>query len=355
MDAGSGMLTDVGVVVIGKDEGERLVRSLRSVVGKVRRVVYVDSGSRDGSPERAAALGADVVALDAADGAFTAARGRNAGLRRLLELEPRAPFVQFLDGDCALALGWLELGAQRLRADRGLVAVCGQLRELEPERSRFKRLLDLEWRRPAGPTDACGGLAMYRVAAVCAVGGFAPGLAAGEEPELCLRLRRAGGRLERLDAAMGWHDGDLVRFGQWWRRTERAGWAAAAGWALQGGGRERFNLARVRSAWIWGAAAPLLALALAWPTGGVSLLAAAAAYALLALRVGLGRWRRGDRPAEAALYAAFCVLGKLPEAIGQARYWRQERAASFARYDPRLAAAASGAPEAAYAGQEGVA
>ena len=39
----------VGLVVIGRNEGERLVRCLRSVIGRADAVVYVDSGSTDGS------------------------------------------------------------------------------------------------------------------------------------------------------------------------------------------------------------------------------------------------------------------------------------------------------------------
>jgi len=45
---------DVAIVAIGRNEGERLKRCLRSVVGKARTVVYVDSGSADGSAEFAA-------------------------------------------------------------------------------------------------------------------------------------------------------------------------------------------------------------------------------------------------------------------------------------------------------------
>ena len=78
---------------------------------------------------------------------------------------------------------------------------------------------------PIGPARACGGDALMLYAAVQAVGGYRDSLIAGEEPELCLRLRQAGGEVWRIDAEMTLHDAALLRFGQWWRRTRRAGHA----------------------------------------------------------------------------------------------------------------------------------
>src|SRR5688572_6905256 len=188
------MTERVGVVIIGRNEGERLRRCLHSVLRDGRRVVYVDSGSEDGSPSYARTVGAEVVELDMFR-PFTAARARNAGLGRLLESEPDTDFVQFVDGDCEIVGGWLDLAARRLAADTDTAAVCGRLRERYPERSIYNRLCDLEWNTPVGERESCGGIAMYRVADVAAAGGFDPTIAAGEEPELCMRLRRLGKRI----------------------------------------------------------------------------------------------------------------------------------------------------------------
>jgi glycosyltransferase involved in cell wall biosynthesis len=57
-------VSHVGVVVIGRNEGERLKRCLISATTQSTRVVYVDSGSSDNSPAIARDLGADVVDLD---------------------------------------------------------------------------------------------------------------------------------------------------------------------------------------------------------------------------------------------------------------------------------------------------
>jgi glycosyltransferase involved in cell wall biosynthesis len=96
----------VGAVLIGRNEGARLLRCLASVTGKAVRVVYVDSGSTDGSVAAAAAAGAEVVVLDMAQ-PFTAARARNAGIERL-RTGPQLDYIQFVDGDCELQPNWID-------------------------------------------------------------------------------------------------------------------------------------------------------------------------------------------------------------------------------------------------------
>src|SRR6266446_1639370 len=99
-------LHDVGLVIIGRNEGERLVRCLQSIESYAENTVYVDSGSTDGSVSVAETAGICVVQLDTAQ-PFTAARARNRGFAALLTLRPNLQFVQFLDGDCELLGGWL--------------------------------------------------------------------------------------------------------------------------------------------------------------------------------------------------------------------------------------------------------
>ena len=290
----------VDAVVIGRNEGERLIACLDSLAGQVRHLVYVDSGSTDGSVAAATARGARVVQLDMSQ-PFTAARARNAGLAVL-----EAPdFVQFVDGDCEVAPGWIAAALRAMAAHPRAVVVCGRRRERRPEVSVYNRLCDREWDTPIGPALACGGDALMRFAAVQAVGGYDPGLIAGEEPDLCLRLRRAGGEIWRIDAEMTLHDAAMTRFGQWWQRSRRAGHAFAEGAFRNGAPPERHWVAETRRALIWGAGVPLAALLAGalHPAGGLILLA----WPLQVLR--LSR-RMGP---EAAL---FSVLGKLPEAQG---------------------------------------
>jgi glycosyltransferase involved in cell wall biosynthesis len=282
-------------------------------------VVYVDSGSTDDSIALATRLGAVVVELDRSL-PFTAARARNAGFARLRELAPEVALVQFVDGDCQVVAGWLERAERELLADPRLAVVCGRRRERHPDASIYNRLCDLEWDTPVGEAEACGGDALMRVAPVAEAGGYDPELIAGEEPDLCLRLRQRGWRVRRIDAEMTLHDAAMTRFGQWWKRSLRAGHAFAEGAACHGREPERHWVRQARSNWFWGVAIPGAALGLAPPTVGLSL-GLFGGHALLALRIYRTMHARGLTPSDARLYAAFCVLGKLPQGIGQALYW----------------------------------
>ncbi len=307
---------ECGVIVIGRNEGERLQRCLDSLLAPTRLVVYVDSGSTDGSRELARDKGVDVVALDPAE-PFTAARARNAGWRRACEIAPQLKFIQFVDGDCEVATEWMEVGRKFLESYADVAVVCGRRRERFPRRSVYNLLCDIEWDTPVGEARACGGDAMMRVEALNAAGGYREDLIAGEEPELCVRLRVIGWRIWRIGEEMTRHDADMVRFGQWWRRSLRAGYAFAEGAFLHGRTLERHRVRQSRSAWLWGGWLPLgtgCAFAL-WGAWGLLPLAA---YPVQIARVALV----GRRSAlENLVWAIFLVLGKFPEAVGQAKFW----------------------------------
>ena len=206
----------IGAVAIGRNEGERLVACLRSLVGRVDRVVYVDSGSTDNSRDLARSLGVEVVELDLSR-PFTAARARNEGLDRLRDVLPGVEYVQFVDGDCEVRAEWIETARSALEADEKLAVVCGRRRERFPEASIYNTLTDMEWDTPIGPAQSCGGDALFRNAALEAVGGYDPSVIAGEEPEMCFRLRAGGWTIRRLDAEMTLHDANMETFGQWWK------------------------------------------------------------------------------------------------------------------------------------------
>lgn len=258
----------IGVVAIGRNEGERLKASLRSIPQGIP-VVYVDSASTDGSAEFARGIGARVVALDLSR-PFTAARARNEGARALAEIAPCLDYVQFVDGDCEIEPGWLAKAAARLDQRSELAAVCGRRRERYPETSFYNAMCDAEWNTPIGDAEACGGDAMFRLAAFREVGGFDSSLIAHEEPDLCSRLRSHGHVIERIDAPMTRHDAAITRFGQFWRRNTRAGYGYAQAAAKHRG--SAFNPGRrlLRGTLQWGIVVPLACLLLAvalWPWG----------------------------------------------------------------------------------------
>lgn len=297
----------IEAVAIGRNEGDRLLACLASLRGQVRRVIYVDSGSTDGSVAAARAAGAEVVPL-ALDRPFTAARARNAGLA---QVSGAASHVLFIDGDCSLDPGFLGAALAAFATHPAAVAVCGRRRERHPEASVWNRLADREWDTPVGQARACGGDVLFLAAPLRRAGGYRDELIAGEEPELCLRLIRAGGEIWRIDAEMTLHDAALLRFGQWWRRVRRSGHAYAEGAWLHGRGPERHWVRETRRAVLWGAVLPLLAIGagLLHPAGWLLLLA----YPAQVLRL----WRReGDFAS-----AFFQVLGRFAEAQGAIGFW----------------------------------
>lgn len=315
-------MNQIGLVAIGRNEGQRLRQCLLSVIGKVGWVIYVDSGSTDGSVELARSLGVDVVELDLST-PFTAARSRNAGFAHLLAANAQIEFVQFVDGDCEVVSGWIERAQRELDTQPNVAVVCGRRRERYPDQSIYNRLCDMEWDTPIGEAKACGGDAMMRVEAFQQVGGFNPTLIAGEEPELCVRLRQKGWKILRLDAEMTLHDAQMTSFGQWWKRATRAGHAYTEGAWLHGREPERHWVKESRSIWLWGLLIPLLALVMAWTTHSFSLLLLIG-YPMQFSRIFVNLRRQNICPQHAALYAFSCVLAKFAQvrgALGFLRDW----------------------------------
>lgn len=305
----------IGAVVIGRNEGDRLVRCLQSLHDTGGPVVYVDSDSTDDSVARAGELGAHVVALDTSV-PFTAARARNAGLRALRTRWPRCEYVQFVDGDCEVVAGWIPAAAEYLDTHPRVAVVCGRRRERFPQASLYNRLCDLEWDTPVGEAKACGGDALMRVSVVDLVGGYRDALIAGEEPELCLRIRQAGWQVWRLGLEMTLHDAAMTRFGQWWRRAVRAGYAFAEGAYLHGGPPERHWVRETRSALAWAVALPMASVVAlsTWTPVGVLLLSL---YPVQWFRL----FVRSPGPARLrAARASTLLLGKFAEAWGAARF-----------------------------------
>lgn len=313
----------ISVVVIGRNEGDRLVRCLQSVRSadglRDAQVVYVDSASTDDSVEVARSFGAEVVVLD--EGPFTAARGRNAGWRR-----SDGALVLFLDGDTVLDPDF-PLRALRALEDSGAAAVWGHRREMHPEHSIYNRILDLDWVYPPGPSDFCGGDVLFRRAVLEAVDGYDEALIAGEEPEMCRRVRALGHTILHIDAAMTLHDMAMTRFGQYWRRAERAGYAYAEVserfkdtldpfWSADARRNRRHVLVLVV-----GAAGVLGALLLfGWPA-----LALPALGSLLLVRT--ARRCRFKHPSFAVrlLYAVHSHFQQIPIAFGQWSFFRSRR------------------------------
>lgn len=309
-------MSRLAAIVIGRNEGERFRRCLDSLVGKANPIVYVDSGSTDGSIEYARSLGVEVLDLDASI-AFTAARARNGGFDRVNELAPDVERVMFVDGDCEVDPDWLPAAERFLDEHAGYAVVCGRRRERYPEATVYNYLCDVEWNTPVGDARSCGGDALMRAEAFNAVGGFNPGLIAGEEPELCVRLRGAGWKIRRIDHEMTLHDADVTRFSQWWTRARRSGHAYAEGASMHGARPERHSVRESQRAVVWGMVVPLVAIATSPFTKGLSL-ALLLLYPLNLARI--AKRLSGEGEPRPWTVATFLMLAKFPESLGWLRY-----------------------------------
>ncbi len=307
----------IGVVVIGRNEGARLLACLDSLLPQTRQIVYVDSGSTDNSVTEATKRGVTVVNLDMSR-PFTAARARNQGAEALLQQYPNISFIQFVDGDCEVNASWLPTAQAALDAEPGLAVVCGRRRERYPERSIYNRMCDIEWDTPIGEAKACGGDMLIRSAAFRQVNGYNPALIAGEEPEMCVRLRAKGWKIMRLNAEMTLHDANMMHFSQWWKRSQRAGYAYAEGAKLHGAPPEQHWVKERNRGWIWAFFVPLICLALTCFCPLLGLLALSI-YPLQIFRtsrqfmhLGTFKWKQ----------ASFLMLGKFAEITGQIKFYK---------------------------------
>lgn len=306
-----GVTSRFAAIAIGRNEGVRLERCLRALRAAEVPVIYVDSGSTDGSVALARSRGAQVHELSP-DRPFTAARARSEGYACLIGAVPQ--YVMFIDGDCEIEAGWPERAMAFLDHASDVAAVCGRRRERHPDASPYNRLIDREWETPIGEAAACGGDAVFRTSAYEEAGGFDPLMIAGEEPELCARLRERGWRIVRLDAPMTIHDANMDRFSQWWRRAYRSGIGYAQAWSrTRGRASSALYRAQLGRAILWGGLLPLSAAALG--------IAVHPALTLLwPVAIGAQWLRVASR--EGAFAARLAVIGKYAELAGILRYAR---------------------------------
>ena len=223
--------------------------------------------------------------------------------------------------------------------------VFGLRRERFPERSIYNRMADIEWNMPMawgtsdGTAQACGGDAMIRAEAFRSVGGYNPSVPAGEEPELCRRLQRAGWMVVRVDANMTWHDAAMLRFRQWARRQFRTGYGGLDFTTRFGRGGDNPFRSQIRSARIWGLGWPLALLVGAAGAGMLGgPIACSSAAGLIALapcvqaaRIAARNWSRAGGSRGALTYGMLTVVGKGFQMAGQLLYTRDRLVGRHAR------------------------
>lgn len=312
----------LGIVIIGRNEGERLSSCFKSMASIPCSKVYVDSGSTDDSLAIAKSFNIETISLDP-NRPFSAARARNEGFDRLLQLNPNIKYVQFIDGDCTLIPGWPEAASRALAEEPKRAAVIGHLIERNSDKSPYNRLCALEWRSNPGDLTnygALGGISMMKVDVFQKLGGFNPDVIAGEDSELGVRMGLAGYKVTKLDQSMATHDANITQFGQWWKRAVRGGHAIGQRSFLNGDTSQKDCVRERNSTLLWGIGLPTLIILGLIPTQGFSLLLLGA-YALLVYRVVRFRVKQGDSLNDAWFYAKYLLLAKFANALGLLKFY----------------------------------
>ena len=329
-------MNDIGVVAIGRNEGERLRRCLASVVGRgmpgrLRRFGF-DRRQRRRSPE---SMGAEVVELDMSHRRSPPPGRATRAFERLACSLRRREYVQFVDGDCEVVDGWIEprrSGARRPPRRRSRLRPAA--RAISPTLRSTTAWPTWSGTRPIGEAKSCGGDAMMRVEAFQQVGGFDPTVVAGEEPELCRRLRAAGWKILRIDAEMTRHDAAMTRFAQWWNRQVRSGYGAIDVATRFADEADPLFARQVRSAqrWTIGFTALLVLVCAvglclggrhrAW-AGAVGVALVLAIWMFQVLRVAVHGFRRSPNLKTAVAFGVLTMMGKWGFMVGRRKYFRR--------------------------------
>ena len=294
----------VAIVVIGRNEESSLAESLSSCSNFP--TCYVDSGSTDNSLElsmKYVSLFCEILSP------FSAAKARNKGVEFLKEKYPSIEYVQFIDGDCLLDPDWLDIGLSYLSSNEDVAVVCGARQERFPHESVFNKLCNQEWNPVFGMISSCGGDALFRLSAFDQVSGFDQSLTAGEEPELCFRLREKNWKIVRIDHSMTSHNADIKTFFQYSKRVQRAGYAYMYGFLKHIG--SVYNIRPVLRIVFWGVFLPVMMILSKYS------LVIFIVYFFQFIRLFLKSEFRGI---EIKIYQAFFLsYGKVFEAIGMFR------------------------------------
>ncbi len=321
----SDLLTNLGIVLIGRNERAHLKRAIDSLPLGINSVIYVDSGSADGSAEYIEAQHFPVHRLSS-DKPFSAARARQEGFEILLTRFPYVEWVQFIDGDCALCEGWVESALEYLKNNPRVGVVCGMLEETAPYTSIFNRMNSLHWKTAQiGDITACGGIFMTHKAIFSSVGGFNTRLLTGEEAEFCGRVRAMEFKVVRLNKKMAQHDSALVTFSAWWRRAVWGGRGDAQRIDLIGKNSGIPEFRKYKSSLLWAFWVPLLSitgaiLSTIWTIALILPITGIGTYLLILFKIMHDRKSLGDEVGDALLYSALCILRKFPYLFGFLSY-----------------------------------
>jgi len=313
-------INNVGVVIIGRNEGERLRKCFRSLPKEITSVVYVDSDSSDGSVELALNNKVDVLELDLSV-PFTAARARNAGAYRLMELFKKVELIQFIDGDCQIFDDWFDSALNVMNNSHDVGAISGRIKERDPGYSAFNRICDIEWRiQPNGEVKSFGGLVMIRTEVFKIAGGYNPIVIAAEDDELSIRIRDSGFKIYRIKKLCALHDANISKIRQWWKRAMRTGHGYIDVYMLHRKNNEKYFQREIKSLFFYGFIIPFFIAVSVFSQHRI-FLALVILYPLLFLKIVCSMRNKGYSLADRFLWALSCVVSKFPQFVGVLKYF----------------------------------
>lgn len=311
----------IGLVIIGRNEATHLRRNLPKLANLFAATIFVDSNSSDDSLAVASEHGVDVLSLDLTK-PFTAGRARNEGFNQLVTKNPQLEYVQFIDGDCELLPGFVQSAADYLDQHAEVAVVAGRRRELYPDQTIYNAVCEVEWNSPLGEARACGGDFLIRTAVMSSVGGFNPSVIAGEEPELCVRIRKAGHKIYRIDQDMTIHDANMHHLSQWWKRCVRSGYAYITDFTLHGRAPEFLYVREVARVLVFGCLFSFAIIAGVFIN--IKFLLLLLVFPIQALRAYINFERPQHNQYQRRAYSLSCGFAYIPQFFGILRFfWRR--------------------------------
>ncbi|MAW80282.1 MAG: hypothetical protein CMI63_08580 [Parvularcula sp.] len=319
----------IGVVIIGADPRVSPEAAIRSVPEGCS-VVFAPLGPMNEAVAAARKAGAEIA--EAGKGPQTAGRAKNAGYRHLKKIMPGMRYVQFMDASSALDPDWFA-SAEKFMERRPEVAVIeGSTRRRNGDHVSFPTVAEQrKYQTPGEIVAVAAPGAFMRTEAFEAAGGFRGDLLSCEDDDLCIRQRRRGAHIWRLETDM------MIREPRkmgWWKRAVLRGFDNAYAMSLHGGPPERHGVGETVRAVIWGffipfaiivaaglaaAAAAMLAPLTPAPVAAAAVLALGAL--LYALKILASIIRRGPFRIASWGEAFGAIFGRFAEAMGVFRFW----------------------------------
>lgn len=226
MDKETAATVDITVVIPALNEATQLPRTLAAVHENLRglryRIIVVDNGSDDGTPELARTAGAAVlVSPNATIGALRNRGARHASGRVLL----------FLDADVCLTPEWRSrLPVALARLDEAAYVVTGS-HCAPPEQGSW---IERNWYSNLATQEKVAHLGtghmLVKRDVFLEFEGFNESLRTGEDYEFCQRVRAAGGLIINDPALAVVHNGFPKNLGGFIRREAWHGTGDAQSW-----------------------------------------------------------------------------------------------------------------------------